>query len=124
MLVDVGLSGQCVAAPNCSSTDQVSTPGLCGDGGLVCCTATPSVADNAAPPSGWVPLPSADVTEEITNWAVAIVADPATYPMYSETQQTFGTLQVLAIVVWDPPDFQNSDVHRGVALYQPAADGG
>jgi hypothetical protein len=120
----VGLFGACLAATNCSSTDQQATPGLCGDGGLVCCTATPSVADNPAPPAGWVVLPQADVTQAMTDWAVAIVNAPASYPMYSETQMAFGTLEVLAIVVWLPPDVQNSAVHRGVALYQPAADGG
>jgi len=26
---------------------------------------------------------------------------------------------VLARVEWHPPDFQNSVVHRGVALYEP-----
>jgi hypothetical protein len=122
--VDVGLFGECLAPPNCSSTDQQSTPGLCGDGGLVCCTAVPSVADNPAPPAGWIALPQAEVTQAISDWAVEVAADPATYPMYSETQQTFGTLEVLAIVVWLPPDLQNSAVHRGVALYQPAGDGG
>jgi hypothetical protein len=123
-LTDVGVFGQCVQTPNCSPTDQESTPGLCGDGGLVCCTAPPNVADNPQPPAGWVVLPQAEVTQAISDWAVAIVNDPVTYPMYSEVQQTFGTLKVLAIVVWLPPDIQNSFVHRGVALYQPAVDGG
>jgi hypothetical protein len=32
----------------------------------------------------------------------------------------FGTLLVLALVEWHPPDFQNSAVHRGVTLFEPA----
>jgi len=63
-----------------------------------------------------------EVTPAMTTWAVMILNDPADYPMYSTAMQTFpvpaGTLLVMAIVQWHPPDFQNSAIHRGVTLYQ------
>ena len=55
----------------------------------------------------------------MTTWAVSILRDPVTYPMFATTTKLFGTLNVLARVEWHPPDFQNSVVHRGVTLYVP-----
>ena len=60
-----------------------------------------------------------EVTPEMTTWAVAILHDPATYPMFATAMMQFGSLQVLARVEWHPPDFQNSAIHRGVTLYEP-----
>ena len=55
----------------------------------------------------------------MTTWAVGILNDPITYPMFSTEMKTFGALTVLARVEWHPPDFQNNVVHRGVTLYAP-----
>jgi hypothetical protein len=79
----------------------------------------PSVAQNPPVPRGWKLVPQAEVTPEMTDWAVAILHDAVTYPMFSTTMKTFGTLTVLARVEWHPPDFQNGAVHRGVTLYEP-----
>jgi hypothetical protein len=98
-----------------------STPGLCpGPADIQCCAKTPNVADNPAVPVGWKLMQQSDVTTAMTNWAVAILNDPKTYPMFSTTTQTFGSLLVMARVEWHPPDFQNSAVHRGVTLYEPS----
>jgi hypothetical protein len=59
------------------------------------------------------------VTPEMTNWAVMILNEPVTYPMFSTAMMTFGAQPVLARVEWHPPDFNNSAVHRGVTLYIP-----
>jgi hypothetical protein len=64
-------------------------------------------------------MQQSQVTADMTTWAVAILNDPVTYPMFSTTTKTFGTVAVLARVEWHPPDFQNSVVHRGVTLYVP-----
>jgi hypothetical protein len=79
----------------------------------------PSVSDNPPVPEGWQLLPQPLVTPDITAWAVAILNDPVTYPMFSTATQTFNGLMVLARVEWHPPDFQNGAVHRGVTLYEP-----
>jgi hypothetical protein len=77
------------------------------------------VAGNPPAPSGYQLLPQAQVTSAMTTWAVDILHDPSTYPMFSCTVETFGSLTVLALVEWHPPDFQNSVVHRGVTLFVP-----
>jgi hypothetical protein len=59
------------------------------------------------------------VTTEMTQWAVDILHDPVTYPMFATTTRMFGDQFVLARVEWHPPDFQNGVVHRGVTLYVP-----
>jgi hypothetical protein len=64
-------------------------------------------------------MTQSQVTADMTSWAVAILHDPFTYPMWSTTTRTFGALLVLARVEWHPPDFQNSIIHRGVTLYVP-----
>jgi hypothetical protein len=53
----------------------------------------------------------------MTAWAVSILNDPATYPMFGTTTRVFGSLTVMARVEWLPPDFQHMTVHRGVVLY-------
>ncbi|HEX3903549.1 MAG TPA: hypothetical protein VH853_11920 [Polyangia bacterium] len=82
----------------------------------------PSVSDNPSVPAGWQLLLQSPVTPEMTAWAVAILDDPVTYRMFSTATQTFGSLMVLARVEWQPPDFQNNAVHRGVTLYEPATN--
>jgi hypothetical protein len=101
-------------------TDHTSTPGYCpGPASVECCTVTPNVADNPPIPTGYKLMQQADVTPAMTAWAVSILHDPTTYPMFATATQTFGSLMVLARVEWHPPDFQNSAVHRGVTLYEP-----
>ncbi|HSQ62723.1 MAG TPA: hypothetical protein VLM85_05895 [Polyangiaceae bacterium] len=116
-----GVWGDCMTLSACAALgDHVSTAGYCpGPSDIECCTKTPSVADNPPMPAGWKLMVQADVTPAMTSWAVAILHDPATYPMFSTTTQTFGSLLVMARVEWHPPDFQNSAVHRGVTLYEP-----
>jgi hypothetical protein len=115
-----GLAGQCISTTDCAALGQTSTPGYCpGPAAIECCTATPSVASNPPIPAGYKLMDQSQVTPDMTTWAVAILNDPATYPMFSTTTKTFGTLTVLARVEWHPPDFQNSVVHRGVTLYVP-----
>jgi hypothetical protein len=81
---------------------------------------TPNVADNPPVPPGWRLMQQSAVTQAMTTWAVAILHDPATYPIFSTTIQTFGAATVLARVEWHSPDFQNMTVHRGVTLYRPS----
>ncbi len=109
----------CPSKLACASlAHHTSEPGACATG-LVCCIVTPAVADNPPVPAGWTLMTQAQVTPAMTNWAVAILHDPLTYPMFSTAKQTFGAEVVLARVEWHPPDFQNSVVHRGVTLYLP-----
>ena len=65
------------------------------------------------------PEPQSQIASEMTDWAVMILNDPVTYPMFSTTMKTFGAATVLARVEWVPPNFQNNVVHRGVVLYEP-----
>ena len=118
----VGVFGECESLTSCAALGgHVSTPGYCpGPADFQCCTRAPNVADNPPVPAGWKLMQQAAVTPAMTTWAVAILHDPTTYPMFSTTTQTFGTLNVLARVEWHPPDFQNSAVHRGVTLYEPS----
>jgi hypothetical protein len=100
--------------------DHSAEPGSCsGAATIQCCIDTPDVADNPPIPSGYKLMAQSQVTPPMTTWAVMILHDPVTYPMYATTTQTFGTLMVLARVEWHPPDFQNGAVHRGVTLYVP-----
>ena len=103
----------CSAMPN-----HTAETGSCS-AGLACCIVTPNVANNPPIPSGYKLMMQSEVTPEMTAWAVMILRDPITYPMFSTTTRMFGTLLVLARVEWHPPDFQNSAVHRGVTLYEP-----
>ncbi len=117
-----GVPGVCILVSACASMGSTSTPGYCpGPADIECCTATPSVADNPPTPAGYMLMPQSEVTPAMTAWAVMILDDPATYPMFSTTTKVFGTQTVLARVEWHPPDFQNSAVHRGVTLYVPIA---
>jgi hypothetical protein len=117
----VGVFGQCISTMACAALgSHTSTPGYCpGPADIECCTVTPNVVDNPPVPAGWQLMPQSAVTPAMTTWAVAILQDPTTYPMFSTAMQTFGSLNVLARVEWHPPDFQNSVIHRGVTLYEP-----
>ncbi len=121
-LTTVGVYGECMTTTACSTLgNHESTPGYCpGPTDIQCCTLVPSVSDNPPVPAGWQLMPQSAVTAEMTSWAVSILQDPVTYPMFSTTFRTFGSLNVMARVEWHPPDFQNNTVHRGVTLYEPA----
>jgi hypothetical protein len=115
-----GAPGTCLAASACGAiADHSAEPSPACATGTSCCIDTPDVADNPPIPTGWQLMQQSMVTTAMTNWAVAILHDPVTYPMFSTTTMTFGTQLVMARVEWHPPDFQNSVVHRGVTLYVP-----
>jgi hypothetical protein len=116
-----GVFGQCLETSACAALGPyTSTAGYCpGPADIQCCTKLPNVADNPPVPAGWTLMSQANVTADMTTWAVAILHDPVTYPLFSTTERLFGSLDVLARVEWHPPDFNNSAVHRGVTLYQP-----
>jgi hypothetical protein len=110
-----------MSTADCASLgDHTSTAGFCpGSANIECCTQSPNVADNPAVPAGWKLMANGDVTADMTTWAVMILDDPTTYPMFSTTTKTFGALLVLARVEWHPPDMNNETIHRGVTLYEP-----
>lgn len=116
-----GVYGDCMTAASCTALgDRTSVSGFCpGPSSVECCIDTPDVSDNPPVPMGWQLMQQSMVTAAMTDWAVMILHDPVTYPMWSTTMQTFGTQLVMARVEWHPPDFQNSTVHRGVTLYVP-----
>ncbi len=116
-----GAPGVCITTSACAALgDHTPFAGHCpGAADIQCCIVTPSVADNPPIPPGYRLMAQADVTPAMTTWAVMILNDPTTYPMFATTTMLFGTLMVLARVEWHPPDFQNSVVHRGVTLYEP-----
>ncbi len=116
-----GAPGQCMTVTACTAIpDHSSFPKTCpGPTTIGCCIDTPDVGDNPPIPVGYKLMQQSQVTSAMTTWAVTILHDPATYPMFSTTTKMFGTLNVLARVEWHPPDFQNNVVHRGVTLYVP-----
>jgi hypothetical protein len=116
-----GAPGECMTLPACAAiADHTSYPNECpGPASIECCIVTPSTALNPPTPAGWMLMQQAQVTPAMTTWAVDILNDPATYPMFSTTTMAFGTLTVLARVEWHPPDINNGVVHRGVTLYEP-----
>ena len=116
-----GAPGTCISTTSCAAMPgYTSEPGSCpGPATIQCCIVTPSVANNPPTPTGYKLMQQSMVTAEMTNWAVMILNDPVTYPMFSTAMMTFGAQPVLARVEWHPPDFQNSAVHRGVTLYIP-----
>lgn len=116
-----GESGTCMATAACAAiAKHISVPNACpGPADIQCCVLAPNVADNPPIPAGYKLMVQADVTPAMTSWAVAILHDPVTYPMFATAMMTFGSLAVLARVEWHPPDFQNSVIHRGVTLYEP-----
>ncbi len=118
---DYGVYGSCMTTASCTALgDHTSVSGFCpGPSGIECCIDTPDVSDNPPVPMGWQLMQQSMVTTAMTDWAVMILHDPVTYPMWSTTMQTFGSQLVMARVEWHPPDFQNSTVHRGVTLYVP-----
>jgi hypothetical protein len=114
-----GAPGSCLAPSACAAlADHTAETGSCATG-LECCIVTPNVADNPPTPAGYKLMMQSQVTPDMTNWAVAILHDPVTYPMFATTTMQFGAQLVLARVEWHAPDFQNSIVHRGVTLYVP-----
>lgn len=118
-----GAPGTCTTVDACAALgDHRAYAGACpGPATIQCCIRTPNVADNPPVPAGWKLMMQAQVTADMTTWAVMILHDPVTYPMFSTTTRAFGTLTVLARVEWHPPDFQNGVVHRGVTLYVPSS---
>ncbi len=114
-----GAPGQCMTIAACAAlSDHTSYSGECPGGATIeCCIKTPSTADNPPIPAGYQLMQQSQVTPEMTTWAVSILNDSVTYPMFATATKTFGSLVVLARVEWLPPDFQNSAVHRGVTLY-------
>jgi len=116
-----GAPGTCISTTSCAAMPgYTSEPGSCpGPTTIQCCIVTPSVANNPPTPTGYKLMQQSMVTPEMTTWAVMILNDPVTYPMFSTTTMTFGAQPVLARVEWHPPDFNNSAIHRGVTLYIP-----
>jgi hypothetical protein len=116
-----GAPGECIAVATCAALGGHSSyAGLCpGPAMIECCITTPNPEANPPIPPGYKLMAQAQVTSAMTTWAVAILNDPVTYPMFSTAMMTFGAQPVLARVEWHPPDFQNSVVHRGVTLYVP-----
>jgi len=117
----VGVTGECLPTSSCAALGKhTSTPGYCpGPADIQCCWRSPNVADNPPVPPGWRLMRQSAVTPEMTTWAVAILRDPISYPMFSTTTRSFGAQLVMARVEWHPPDFQNNSIHRGVTLYVP-----
>jgi hypothetical protein len=116
-----GAPGQCISVSACAALgDHTSFAGYCpGPASIECCIVTPSTADNPPIPAGYMLMAQSQVTAAMTTWAVEILDDPVTYPMFATAMKTFGTLMVLARVEWHPPDSNNNVVHRGVTLYEP-----
>jgi hypothetical protein len=117
-----GAPGTCISVSECASmTGYSSFAGYCpGPASIECCIVTPSTADNPPVPAGWVLMQQSQVTSAMTTWAVMILDDPTSYPMFSTAFMTFGGLLVMARVEWHPPDFNNNAIHRGVTLYEQA----
>ncbi len=59
----------------------------------------------------------------MTAWAIQILQAPQAFPLGSQTTKTFGSVTVLAVVEWHPPDDRNPTTHRGVTLYPAPAQG-
>lgn len=116
-----GAAGQCLATATCATlADHAAATGDCAQAApITCCIDAPDVADNPPTPPGYKLMTQAQVTPAMTTWALAILHDPATYPMFATTTRTFAGALVLARVEWHPPDFQNHAIHRGVTLYVP-----
>jgi hypothetical protein len=114
-----GAPGMCMTATACADLpDHTAKSGSCASG-LACCIVTPDPADNPPIPAGYRLMKQSEVTQTMTDWAVMILHDHVTYPMFATATMTFGSVTVLARVEWHPPDFQNGIVHRGVTLYVP-----
>jgi len=116
-----GIGGHCMPTASCAAmSGYQSTAGHCpGAADIQCCTPTPDLASNPPVPAGYRLMMQSEVTTAMTDWAVAILHDDTTYPMFSTAMMTFGTQPVLARVEWHPPDVNNMTVHRGVTLYVP-----
>lgn len=82
-----GAPGTCLASSACSAlADHSPEPSTSCASGLSCCIDTPDVADNPPIPAGYKLMMQSMVTPAMTNWAVMILHDPVTYPMFSTPQ--------------------------------------
>ncbi len=115
-----GAPGSCLTLTACAAiADHSSEAGSCpGPANIQCCIVTPNVMNNPPTPAGYTLMRTTPTADE-TAWAVMILHDPVTYPMFSTATRTFGTQLVLARVEWHPPDSLNGVIHRGVTLYVP-----
>ena len=115
-----GAPGECMDVALCIALkDHTSVQGYClGGAEIRCCMKVPDVADNPPTPDGYKLMADAQVTADMSSWAVSILHDWETYPLFATSTKAFGILEVLARVEWHPPDFQNNAVHRGVTLYK------
>lgn len=82
-----GAPGRCMTSSACAAIADHTGETGCGSG-AVCCIDTPDVADNPPVPTGDELMMQAQVTTEMTNWAVMILHDPVTYPMFSTAMKT------------------------------------
>lgn len=118
VLLGVGLGVGAYLLASSSSSDETApapSPPSGGGGGE-----TPPAQAFVPPiPSGWKYMSQDQVTPEMTSWAVSVLRDTTTYPMFSTTTRTFGDQDVLARVEWHVPDFLVNKVHRGVSLFVP-----
>lgn len=111
-LTTTGVNGACIdtsACPALGGHAQASAP-------------CQGPANESVFPTGWRPMPQAQVTAEMGAWATTIVESKANYPMGSTTAQLFGDTEVMARVEWHPANLRHNTVHRGVTLYRAAID--
>src|SRR5262249_8265738 len=95
-----GAPGECMSTAACAALGHHSSyAGLCPvPSEIECCIVTPDPADNPPTPAGYQLMKQADVTSDMTTWAVDILHDPVTYPMFATTTKVFPTKSVLARV--------------------------
>src|SRR5207302_5182176 len=86
-----GAPGECMTVAACAAiADHSSYAGYCpGPSTIECCIKTPNVADDPPVPAGWKLMQQSEVTPDMTSWAVSILHDPTTYPMFSTTTKLF-----------------------------------
>lgn len=111
-LTTTGVNGACIdtsACPALGGRAQASAP-------------CQGPANESVFPTGWRPMPQAQVTAEMGAWATTIVESKGTYPMGSTATQLFGDTEVMARVEWHPANLRHNTVHRGVTLYRAAMD--
>ena len=122
-----GNLGQCMSVSTCQGLpDFQAVPGYCPQlpQEVECCVLIPNTSMNPPVPLGWALMQQAAVTSQMTQFAVALLNDPESLPMFSQLVEFFvypnttTIVPVLGRVEWHPPDFNNEVVHRGVTLYQ------
>jgi len=118
-----GNPGLCVNTTLCNNAPSfVSFGGLCPNEpvDVECCVLQPSVSGNPPVPTGWAYMKQSVVTPAMTDWAVAILRDPVTFPRFVTVLRSFPEIgAVMARVEWHPKDFLNEKIHRGVSLFLP-----